>query len=136
MASIYDVDPPKDAVDWVPPEGGFTSAAELVKWVRQEYGDYFCISVAGMFQASVYSLLRIGYPEGHPSTITVEENSTLTATEKRRASVTVSGLCVCKDEKYEQELNYLKSKVDNGADFVITQVFAVPLFLKQTIDVL
>merc|ERR1719161_1358892 len=33
-------------------EGGFAYATDLVKYIRQEYGDYFCIAVAG-------------YPEGH-----------------------------------------------------------------------
>merc|ERR1719281_779785 len=33
-------------------EGGFAYATDLVKYIRAEYGDYFCIAVAG-------------YPEGH-----------------------------------------------------------------------
>merc|ERR1719375_193298 len=33
-------------------EGGFAYATDLVKYIREEYGDYFCIAVAG-------------YPEGH-----------------------------------------------------------------------
>merc|ERR1719160_2277495 len=33
-------------------EGGFAYATDLVKYIRQEFGDYFCIAVAG-------------YPEGH-----------------------------------------------------------------------
>eukprot|EP00746_Dinoflagellata_sp_MGD_P159978 gnl/MRDRNA2_/MRDRNA2_86794_c0_seq13.p1 gnl/MRDRNA2_/MRDRNA2_86794_c0~~gnl/MRDRNA2_/MRDRNA2_86794_c0_seq13.p1 ORF type:complete len:595 (+),score=143.50 gnl/MRDRNA2_/MRDRNA2_86794_c0_seq13:94-1878(+) len=33
-------------------EGGFEYATDLVKYIREEYGDYFCIAVAG-------------YPEGH-----------------------------------------------------------------------
>eukprot|EP00746_Dinoflagellata_sp_MGD_P159975 gnl/MRDRNA2_/MRDRNA2_86794_c0_seq10.p1 gnl/MRDRNA2_/MRDRNA2_86794_c0~~gnl/MRDRNA2_/MRDRNA2_86794_c0_seq10.p1 ORF type:complete len:597 (+),score=132.07 gnl/MRDRNA2_/MRDRNA2_86794_c0_seq10:90-1880(+) len=33
-------------------EGGFAYATDLVKYIRSEYGDYFCIAVAG-------------YPEGH-----------------------------------------------------------------------
>merc|ERR1719321_1936026 len=33
-------------------EGGFAYATDLVKYIRQEYGDYFCVAVAG-------------YPEGH-----------------------------------------------------------------------
>merc|ERR1719487_1369443 len=33
-------------------EGGFAYAVDLVKYIREEFGDYFCIAVAG-------------YPEGH-----------------------------------------------------------------------
>merc|ERR1719310_350885 len=33
-------------------EGGFAYATDLVKYIRQEFGDYFCVAVAG-------------YPEGH-----------------------------------------------------------------------
>merc|ERR1719311_610219 len=33
-------------------EGGFAYATDLVKYIREEYGDYFCVAVAG-------------YPEGH-----------------------------------------------------------------------
>lgn len=46
-----------------PPEGmefeavdGLSSAADMVRYIRENYGDYFCITVAG-------------YPEGHPSRI-------------------------------------------------------------------
>lgn len=47
-------DPPhaSDGV-WRPTEGGFCYAADLVRYIRKEYGDYFDIGVAG-------------YPEGHP----------------------------------------------------------------------
>ncbi|KAK8814395.1 hypothetical protein WA158_008257 [Blastocystis sp. Blastoise] len=103
-------DPPKDVENWVPPEGGFSSARDLVAWVRKEYGDYFCISVAG-------------YPEGHPNTIKVVDSDVLTASEKKRACMTSTGLCVCSDDAYEQELCYLKEKVEAGADVIITQMF-------------
>lgn len=46
-------DPPRGVEQWTAVEGGFSCAADLVKFVRQEYGDYFGIAVAG-------------YPEGHP----------------------------------------------------------------------
>merc|ERR1719321_1350786 len=29
-------------------EGGFAYATDLVKYIRQEFGDYFCIAVAGI----------------------------------------------------------------------------------------
>merc|ERR1719163_658616 len=37
---------------WEQVEGGFAYATDLVKYIRQEFGDYFCIGVAG-------------YPEAH-----------------------------------------------------------------------
>lgn len=45
-------DPPAEG-DWTPTEGGFAYAKDLVKYIRDSYGDYFDIGVAG-------------YPEGHP----------------------------------------------------------------------
>jgi methylenetetrahydrofolate reductase (NADPH) len=45
-------DPPRGATDWVAIENGFNYAVDLVKFIRENYGDYFCIVVAG-------------YPETH-----------------------------------------------------------------------
>lgn len=71
-------------------EEGLTCALDLVKLIREKYGDYFCLTVAG-------------YPEGHPSKI--NENN------------------VISEEDYEEELKYLKEKVDAGANLIITQLF-------------
>lgn len=46
-------DPPAGK-EWTKCEEGFENATDLVTFIRQEYGDYFSICVAG-------------YPEGHPS---------------------------------------------------------------------
>lgn len=46
-------DPPLNADKWEKTESGFSYASDLVRFVREEFGDYFGISVAG-------------YPEGHP----------------------------------------------------------------------
>lgn len=46
-------DPPAGQ-EWVQCEDGFAHAVDLVRFIRAEYGDYFCICVAG-------------YPEGHPA---------------------------------------------------------------------
>jgi len=56
-------------------------ATDLVKFIREEYGDYFGICVAG-------------YPNQHPNSPSAQ-----------------------------QDLFYLKQKVDAGADFIITQLF-------------
>lgn len=45
-------DPPRGQENWTKVETGFSYATDLVKYIRQEYGDYFCIGVAA-------------YPEGH-----------------------------------------------------------------------
>ena len=74
-------DPPRGATDWVHNENGFNYASDLVRFIKEQYGDTFCIGVAG-------------YPEVH-----------LQATSR------------------EDDIRYLKEKVDAGADFVITQLF-------------
>mmetsp|Transcript_5509 Transcript_5509/g.8141 ORF Transcript_5509/g.8141 Transcript_5509/m.8141 type:complete len:593 (-) Transcript_5509:3-1781(-) len=89
-------DPPKALEEgneeWVQTEGGLSYAVDLVKLIREHFGDYFGICVAG-------------YPEGHPQ------------------------------GSYEDDLKYLKQKVDAGADFVITQLFYdVDQFLKFVND--
>jgi methylenetetrahydrofolate reductase (NADPH) len=45
-------DPPANATEWTATEGGFSHAVDLVRFIRKEFGDYFCIGVAA-------------YPEGH-----------------------------------------------------------------------
>ena len=78
-------DPPKGAISWEPTPGGCNNAIDLVKLIRSEHGNYFCIGVAG-------------FPEGHPYS---------------------------KDRK-DQDLIYLKEKIDAGADFILTQFFYDP----------
>jgi hypothetical protein len=46
-------DPPKGALTWTPYSNGFERAVDLVRFIRQEFGDYFGIAVAG-------------FPEGYP----------------------------------------------------------------------
>jgi methylenetetrahydrofolate reductase (NADPH) len=74
-------DAPKGQKNWVAVDTGFSYASDLVKYIKEKYGDYFCISVAG-------------YVEGHPECSTREE-----------------------------DLKYLKLKVDAGADYIVTQFF-------------
>ncbi|CCA73873.1 related to MET12-methylenetetrahydrofolate reductase [Serendipita indica DSM 11827] len=80
-------DPPRGADSWIPSDPRFTSATDLVKFIKTtpEFRDYFCIGVAG-------------YPDGHAETTASEE----------------------------EQIQYLKKKVDAGADFIITQLFYDP----------
>jgi methylenetetrahydrofolate reductase (NADPH) len=57
-------DPPKGSISWEPYPGGCVNAAELVKLIRAEHGDYFGIAVAG-------------FPEGHPSSVTADYEADL-----------------------------------------------------------
>ncbi|XP_067659127.1 methylenetetrahydrofolate reductase (NADPH)-like [Haliotis asinina] len=46
-------DPPTEEDNWQPVEGGLNYAVDLVRLIKQEYGDHFVVCVAG-------------YPQGHP----------------------------------------------------------------------
>jgi methylenetetrahydrofolate reductase (NADPH) len=54
-------DPPKGTEKWEASEDGFKYAIDLVKFIREEYGDYFGIAVAG-------------YPEKHPEATDYKED--------------------------------------------------------------
>ena len=72
-------DPPAGQDNFVPAEGGFQHATELLRHVRDNFE--FCLAAAC-------------YPEGH-----VESSDLIT------------------------DINYVKMKVENGADFLVTQLF-------------
>ncbi|GJJ70789.1 methylenetetrahydrofolate reductase (NADPH) [Entomortierella parvispora] len=76
-------DPPRGQEYWTQVDDTFVHAIDLVRYIRQQYGDYFCIGVAG-------------YPEGHM------DSTDLSSTD---------------------EIQFLKEKVEAGADFVLTQLF-------------
>jgi len=40
-------DPPHGVADWTPVENGFHNATEIVRFIKERYGDWFCIVVAG-----------------------------------------------------------------------------------------
>lgn len=105
-------DPAHGQEEWTAAEGGFTCALDLVEYIRENFGSDFGISVAG-------------YPEGHPNAISlVEDPSTMSETEAARSSTDDEGkVYTCLDEDYKKEMDYLKKKIDAGADFIITQMF-------------
>jgi methylenetetrahydrofolate reductase (NADPH) len=72
-------DPPRGETDFVQPEGGLGSAAELAGFISENYD---------------FSIGGACFPEKHPEA-----------------------------PDMETDLNYLKSKVDSGAEFLITQLF-------------
>ena len=74
-------DAPKDNPHWQPGVENFKYSSELVAFIRQHFGDYFGIGVAG-------------FPEGH---------------------------LLCPDR--QKDALFLKTKIQAGADFVITQLF-------------
>ncbi|KAG9323908.1 hypothetical protein KVV02_006274 [Mortierella alpina] len=76
-------DPPRGQEYWTQVDDTFVHAIDLVRYIRQQYGDYFCIGVAG-------------YPEGHMDST---------------------------DLSSEDEIRFLKEKIEAGADFVLTQLF-------------
>eukprot|EP00541_Cyclophora_tenuis_P008389 CAMPEP_0116563076 /NCGR_PEP_ID=MMETSP0397-20121206/12525_1 /TAXON_ID=216820 /ORGANISM="Cyclophora tenuis, Strain ECT3854" /LENGTH=410 /DNA_ID=CAMNT_0004089465 /DNA_START=12 /DNA_END=1245 /DNA_ORIENTATION=+ len=116
-------DPPAGQEEWKAAEGGFTCALDLVKFIKEQFGDSFGISVAG-------------YPEGHPNAISeIQDPSTLSPSEAARSSVFDGKTYACKDEDYKKEMDYLKSKVDAGAELIITQMFFdVAVFTKFVED--
>jgi len=112
-------DPPAGQDKWEATDSNFACGLDLVRYIRDKYGDYFGISVAG-------------YPEGHPNVLhEVKDKSTLSASELTRLVENADGMFVCNDADYEKEMAYLKEKVDAGADFIITQMFFdVDVFFK------
>lgn len=54
-------DPPMGVENWTPVDNGFAYATELVAFIRERYGDYFCIVVAG-------------YPEMHAQATSYEDD--------------------------------------------------------------
>jgi methylenetetrahydrofolate reductase (NADPH) len=98
-------DPPAGEEEWTAVEGGFSCALDLVKYIREHFGNDFGVAVAG-------------YPEGHPNAITElkdGEQDSLTESEKTRCSEFDGKTYVCKEEDYKKEMDYLKEKVDAGA---------------------
>jgi len=100
----------------------FKCALDLIKYIRQVYDDYFCITVSG-------------YPEGHQDLFERVKNPEQLSQAERDRMVTYDNQnYVCTDVKYEESLQYLKRKADL-ADVIITQLFFdCDLFLKFVKD--
>lgn len=95
-------DPPHGQDKFTQVEGGFACALDLVRYIREQHGDYFSICVSG-------------YPEAHPDSI-VDDPEQM-------------------KQNYWAAIDYLKLKVEAGADFIITQLFyGVDLFVQFVKD--
>ncbi|CAA2954613.1 probable methylenetetrahydrofolate reductase [Olea europaea subsp. europaea] len=85
-----------------------------VKHIRAQYGDFFGITVAGYPGWIANSFSLFSFSEGHPDVI---QNGVAT------------------EEAYQNELAYLKKKVDAGGEVIITQLFYdTDIFLKFVND--
>eukprot|EP00668_Euglena_longa_P000491 GGOE01000614.1.p1 GENE.GGOE01000614.1~~GGOE01000614.1.p1 ORF type:complete len:396 (-),score=69.86 GGOE01000614.1:420-1565(-) len=65
-------DPPAGETEWKAIDTGFACALDLVRYIRNQHGDYFCLTVAG-------------YPEGHPNVIGADGKCSSTAFEGEMA---------------------------------------------------
>lgn len=128
-------DPPKGALNWRPIKDGLNNAIDLVKLIREEHGDYFCIAVAGFPEGHPYSSpSRNSSPAGKGPNPDTAVNSPPPVPVTNGNGNGEGGKCSCSVE----DIDYLKQKVDAGADFILTQFFYDPAvfldFLKVCED--
>lgn len=60
-ATVLLVDPPSGEEEWTPSENGLNYACDLVRLIREEYGDYFVIAVAGKVMCHILLHMLITY---------------------------------------------------------------------------
>ena len=129
-------DPPKGAIKWKKVVGGLDSAIDLVKLIRREHGDYFCIAVAGFPEGHPASAppLRLSARKGKKELGGSEDNSDGDSSSSggdklaRRQAAAIQGACSVED------IEHLKAKIEAGADFVLTQFFYDPLVFLRYLD--
>merc|ERR1711937_577086 len=108
-------DSPHGEERWTASDAQFTCARDLIDYIRKKTGDHFCIACAG-------------YPEGHPNVRKVIEDPNYDPETNTPAYWAVRKT---KEGKYEgvsledwkKEQEYLKSKIESGAEFIVTQLF-------------
>lgn len=49
-------DPPRGHEYWTSCDEEFTRAIDLVKYIREKYGEWFCIGVAGTYNITIFHL--------------------------------------------------------------------------------
>jgi methylenetetrahydrofolate reductase (NADPH) len=114
-------DPPAGETVWHAKDAGLSCALDLVKYIK----------ASPFSQNTQFNISVAGYPEGHPNAMKVVPDgfAGLTESEKTRYSVEKNEetgeevIMCCRDEDYQKEMAYLKSKVDAGATAIITQMF-------------
>jgi len=109
-------DPPIGSDQWVPADGGFKNAHELVTLIRKTHGDFFSIAVAG-------------YPEAHTESWNDQAGEAAggdAAPKSQVAGGPPSGQELWlppSDQARRTDLTRLAHKVGCGADFMVTQFF-------------
>jgi methylenetetrahydrofolate reductase (NADPH) len=96
------LDPPRGEEYWIPTDPRFTHAVDLISYIRSspEFSNAFSLGVAGHFDSHAHvsasnSYPPPAYPDGHAGSVLSEDD----------------------------EIEFLKAKINSGADFIVTQLF-------------